>query len=99
MIQFFGGRGCTVVGIDITMEMLEAAKNYGLPQDAVLARFDGLSIPLKDNSVDIVWISGVLKYTLFPPGSPCLHGIAQMESSYNKRFGPTCGEIAREMYR
>lgn len=98
MIRFFGERSCGVVGLDVTVEMLEAAKRHGLPKNSLLAHFDGRSFPVKDCSMDIIWVSGVLKYTLFPPGSRCLHGIALPESS-NRRFIATCGEVAKEMYR
>jgi ubiquinone/menaquinone biosynthesis C-methylase UbiE len=95
MIRFFGERGCSIIGLDVTIEMLEAAKKHGLPKNSALAHFDGLSIPLKDCSVDIVWICAVLKYTLFPPGSRCLGGIV----SSGSHFVPTCAKIAKEMYR
>ena len=97
MIRFFAERRCNVVGLDVTLEMLEAAKKHGLPAHSLLAHFDGESIPLQDCSVDIVWVCGVLKYTLFPPGTRCLHGIAQPFSS--KRFIPTCPLLAKEMFR
>jgi SAM-dependent methyltransferase len=77
--------------------MLEAAREFGIPNSSLLAHFDGLSIPLRDSSVDIVWVSSVLKYTLFPPGSRCLHGLDQL--STRMRFEPTYSQIAREMYR
>jgi SAM-dependent methyltransferase len=98
MIRFFGKRKGQTIGLDITFEMLEAAKRHGLSRNSILAHFNGVDIPLQDNSVDIVWACGVLKYTLFPPGSQCLHGIPS-ENPSNGRFISTCHEVAKEMYR
>jgi SAM-dependent methyltransferase len=98
MIRFFSKHNCQTVGVDVTFQMLEAAKRHGLPNNSILAHFDGVNIPLKDNSIDIVWACGVLKYTLFPPGSRCLHG-TDPATLPDGRFNPTCHEVAREMYR
>ena len=99
MIRFFSKHDCQVFGLDITYEMLRQAQRYGLPKGSWLSQFDGVSIPLVDRSVDIVWISAVLKYTLFPPGSPCIHGINQFEFSPGRRFVPSTAQVAREMHR
>jgi SAM-dependent methyltransferase len=109
MVRFFGNHGCSVLGVDITIEMLRAGRGYGLPQNSWLSHFGGLSIPMKDHSVDIVWICGVLKYTLFPPGSRCRHGCDQSNTlglphagggfSTRKSFTPSYADIAKEMYR
>ena len=40
---------------------------------------------MPDASVDMVWISGVLKYTLFPPGTPCLHCSADADRNRGVR--------------
>jgi hypothetical protein len=70
MVRFFGKQGYDVLGLDITFEMLKQAKKYGLPSVAWLSHFDGLSIPVKDQSIDIIWVCGVLKY----PPSPAKAG-------------------------
>jgi SAM-dependent methyltransferase len=109
MVRFFGNRGCFVLGVDITPAMLDAARNYGIPQGSTLCHFDGLSIPMEDRSADIVWVCAVLKYTLFPPGTPCRHGYDQPADGNStqvdgnppvgKSFTPTYAEVAKEMYR
>ena len=99
MVRFLADRDCCVVGSDITFEMLKAAKRFGVPKHCILALFNGLSLPLKEQSIDIVWVCGVLKYTLFPPGSLCVHGNYQSNVSPKRRFIPTCAAVAKEMYR
>jgi ubiquinone/menaquinone biosynthesis C-methylase UbiE len=109
MIRFFAKHGCRVLGVDTTIEMLKETQKYGLARNSWLSHFDGLTIPAKDNSIDVVWICGVLKYTLFPPGSSCRHGndwsiqadLANAGASTSKKqhFIPTYAEIAKEMYR
>jgi ubiquinone/menaquinone biosynthesis C-methylase UbiE len=107
MVRFFGKNGCDVLGLDVTIEMLRHAKKHGLPSTAWLSHFDGVSIPAKDQSIDIVWVCGVLKYTLFPPTAKCRHGnlevgkttAASVNGTANNVFVPTYFEVAREMYR
>jgi SAM-dependent methyltransferase len=97
MVRFFGKHGCDVVGLDVTLEMLQAAKRYDLPSGAFLSHFDGLSIPFKDHSFDMVWVCGVLKYTLFPPHTKCCRHGNMIAGTDN--FVPSYNEIAREMHR
>jgi SAM-dependent methyltransferase len=66
-VRFFGERGASVVGIDITPEMLREAKKIGLPKDCSLVLTDGINIPLPDQSVNMVWCCGVLRFSLFVP--------------------------------
>jgi SAM-dependent methyltransferase len=104
MVRFFGKKGGDVFGLEVTVEMLKEAKKYGLPSTAWLAHFDGLSIPAKDQSIDIVWVCGVLKYTLFPPGDKSRHGNLEvgklnLDSANAHVFVPTYFEVASEMYR
>jgi ubiquinone/menaquinone biosynthesis C-methylase UbiE len=98
MLRFFAGQGCQVIGADVTFEMLEATKHYGLPSNCLLVLFDGVSLPLRDHSIDIIWVCSVLKYTLFPPGSLCVHGHLRSDLP-TSRFVPTCARVAKEMYR
>ena len=66
-----------------------------MPSRAWLSQFDGLSLPVKDHSIDVVWICGVLKYTLFPPAAACNLGV----EATDKVFVSTYFEVAREMHR
>lgn len=97
LVRFFGGKNCKVVGLDIAREMLAEGRKYGVPRGSMLAQFNGVSIPLDDASVDIVWICGVLKYTAFPPGAKCRHGNSQEDG--NGTYVPTLPQVAREVYR
>jgi SAM-dependent methyltransferase len=108
MLRFFGSKGWSVVGTEITPEMLDKARDFGLPPACTLHLTDGLSIPLADQSVDIVWVSGVLKYSLFDSSSVSRGGtgpdrIAVDEDADGTRDGSGAGSsyasIAREMYR
>jgi SAM-dependent methyltransferase len=75
-VRFFGARGYYVIGTEITSEMLSAAQQFGLPKRSTLVLNDGVTIPLKDESVDLVWVCGVLKYSLFIP-NPVYQDIAK----------------------
>jgi ubiquinone/menaquinone biosynthesis C-methylase UbiE len=95
MVRFFGNQGWDVLGLDVTVEMLKQAKKYGLPSRSWLSHFDGLSIPVKDQSINMVWVCGVLKYTLFPPTARCRHNMEMQAEG----FVPTYFEVAKEMHR
>lgn len=110
MLRFFCKHGYFVIGTEITAEMLSAARLYGLPKDSGLCLTDGVHIPLRGQTVDMIWVCGVLKYSLFPPGSPCRHGCGLPktlgDTCYNadlaldrESFIPVYRAIAREMYR
>jgi SAM-dependent methyltransferase len=105
MVRFFGKHGCDVLGLEVTIEMLKEAKRYGLPFAAWLSSFDGLSIPVKSQSIDLVWVSGVLKYTLFPPNASSRDGTLKVDRINSKdakifeEFIPTYFEIVRELHR
>ena len=97
MMRFFSEHGCEVVGLDVTLEMLQAAKRYDLWSGAFLSHFDGLSIPFKDQCFDLIWVCGVLKYTLLPPHAKCCrHGNIVPSKDI---FVPSYDEIAKEMHR
>lgn len=98
MIRFFEKHGCNVLGLDITEAMVEAARKIGLPSNSSASHFNGLAIPKENESVDSVWVCAVLKYTLFPPGSKCVHGMLPATEP-GCPFKPTFAEIAREMFR
>lgn len=98
-IRFFGNKGYQVIGMDITPEMLEEARQFGLPAGCDTMLADGKSLSLPDASVDFIWVCGVLKYTLFPPGVPCRGGQLKTSGEPEQEFVPTYGQLAREMFR
>jgi SAM-dependent methyltransferase len=95
--RVFHRNGHAVIGTEVTMEMLSAARRFQLPQDVLLTLTDGVAIPLQDRSVDLIWACGVLKYSLFPPDAPCRGGTP--EPGNTKVFVPVYGEIVKEMFR
>jgi SAM-dependent methyltransferase len=110
MLRFFAKKGWRVIGTDITQEMLDEARRFGLPGGAVLYHTDGVSIPLPDHWVDLVWVSGVLKYSLFTRNSRCRGGtepdtvVRGSEAEHDSMFGgkpfvTAYAEIAKEIYR
>jgi SAM-dependent methyltransferase len=107
MLRFFGNNGCDILGVEVTIEMLAEAKRYGLPSSAWLSHFDGLSIPIKDKSIDIVWVCGVLKYTLLSPVAKSRHGNIEVNRTDQRSvngadgnvFTPTYFKVAMEIYR
>jgi ubiquinone/menaquinone biosynthesis C-methylase UbiE len=64
-LRFFGASGFSVVGTEITFEMLSAARSNGLPDKSSLLLTDGISIPVADASIDMIWCCAVLRYSLF----------------------------------
>jgi SAM-dependent methyltransferase len=106
MVRFFAARGWSVVGTEITREMIAEAQRFGLPPGTEVHLTDGVAIPLSDNSVDIVWVCGVLKYALFPPGALCrgggptsASGVSGDESSRGTSFVPVYRDVAQEIFR
>lgn len=94
-MRFFGQNGYLVVGTEITLEMLVQAQRYGLPEDSGVYLTDGVSIPLRDRSVDLIWVCGVLKYSLFEPESLCRGG--SKPDTVDDRA--PLQKIVKEMYR
>ena len=64
-VRFFSARGMSVIGTEITSEMLAAARRTGVPKNSSLLLTDGLSIPVADASIDMIWCCAVLRYSLF----------------------------------
>jgi len=54
----------TVMGFDVTSRMIDRSiDSYGqLP--IRFEKIDGVHLPVPDNSVDLIWVSGVLRYSL-----------------------------------
>jgi SAM-dependent methyltransferase len=109
MLRFFAGKGWSVIGTEITGEMLSEARRLGLPDGCTLYLTNGVDIPLPDQSADMVWVSGVLKYALFDPRSKCRGGTEPDKpvkaaedicaDSSSAAFTPAYRSIAAEMYR
>jgi hypothetical protein len=72
-------------------------------------RTNGVSIPLESESVDVIWVCGVLKYSLFPAGSRYLHGCLDLTARHaptsNKDtplgsfYNPAYRYVLRELHR
>ena len=99
MLRFFAAHGFSVIGTEITSEMLNEARRFGLPEGARVYLTDGVSIPLPNESVDMIWVCGVLKYSLFEPGAVCRGGTGQASSGARDQFVPVYRDVAQEMYR
>ncbi len=106
MLRFFAAHGWSVIGTEITAEMLDEARRIGLPAGSQVYLTDGVAIPLPSESVDMIWVCGVLKYSLFEPGAVCRGGSAQVLSENGSEhnaekllFVPVYRDIAREMHR
>jgi len=99
LLRYFSARGFDVAGIDVTHEMVEEAERIGVPEGCSVQHVQGATIPLPDASLDAVWVCGVLKYLLFPPGARCRHGNAEIDPAQCTGFRPSLAEAAREMRR
>jgi ubiquinone/menaquinone biosynthesis C-methylase UbiE len=75
-IRFFGKRGLAVIGTEITFEMLAETLRLGSSSNSSLMLTDGVSIPVSDASIDMIWCCGVLRYSLFVP-DPAYRQIAR----------------------
>jgi ubiquinone/menaquinone biosynthesis C-methylase UbiE len=75
-VRFFAQHGYSVVGTEITEEMIDEATKIGIPQGTKLLLTDGIHIPLPDQSVDMIWCCGVLRFSLFVP-EPVYQDIAK----------------------
>jgi SAM-dependent methyltransferase len=54
------GDAATIVGIDVTPEMLAAARERGRERAGTLVLGDACAIPLRSDSVDVVFAAGLL---------------------------------------
>jgi ubiquinone/menaquinone biosynthesis C-methylase UbiE len=63
--RFFSEQGMSVIGTEITSEMLAATRRAGVPKNSSFLLTDGLSIPVVDASIDMIWCCAVLRYSLF----------------------------------
>ncbi len=60
-----------MIGTEVTGEMLEQARQLGLPAGCTIVLTDGIRIPLADASVDMVWCCAVLRYSLLVAEPVC----------------------------
>src|SRR6266852_9891273 len=47
--------------------MLRQARRFGVPSRTLLLRTDGVIIPARANSIDLIWCCTVLRYSLLVP--------------------------------
>jgi ubiquinone/menaquinone biosynthesis C-methylase UbiE len=64
-LRFFGSKGRNVIGTDITFDMLSEAQRHGLPARTFVMQTEGALLPIQDQSIDLIWCCGVLRYSLF----------------------------------
>lgn len=75
-VRFFGAQNRTVIGTEVTKEMLQKASELGLPPRCLLVLTDGITLPMPDSCIDLIWCCGVLRYSLFVP-NPVYREIAR----------------------
>ncbi|HEX7794268.1 MAG TPA: class I SAM-dependent methyltransferase [Vicinamibacterales bacterium] len=63
-MRFFAPRVRSVIGTELTKEMAERAVSLGLPPNCTTVLTDGVAIPVAGSSVDLLWVCGVLRYSL-----------------------------------
>lgn len=73
--HYFASRGHYVLGTEITPEMALAAKKRCPSNRCEFVVTDGVSIPVRDNSIGGIWCSAVLRYSLLVD-NPCYAEIA-----------------------
>jgi ubiquinone/menaquinone biosynthesis C-methylase UbiE len=73
--RYFASRGHYVLGTEITPEMAVEAKKLSPSGQCEIVVTDGISIPVKDNSIGGVWCCAVLRYSLCVE-NPCYSEIA-----------------------
>ena len=66
MLRAAVGRAGTVVGVDLTPEMLATAAGYGRLADAALVMADAARLPLGEGTVDAVLAAGLLPHLAHP---------------------------------
>lgn len=63
-VRYFGQRGHSVLGTEITAEMLKQADKFGVPVGSNLVLTDGIRIPVANCTIDLVYVFSVLRYSL-----------------------------------
>ncbi len=87
-------RAGKAIGFDITRGMIQRAQaNYGhLP--ILFEQIDGVHLPIEDNSVDMIWVSAVLRYSLLVPNPKHL----QIVNEFSRILKPGGWVYNFEMY-
>jgi ubiquinone/menaquinone biosynthesis C-methylase UbiE len=73
--SYFATRGRHVLGTEITREMIADAKLQSPRETCQFILTDGISIPVKDESIGGIWCCAVLRYSLLVK-NPCYAEIA-----------------------
>lgn len=66
-LRFFAAHGHAVTGTEVTKEMLEQTQRLGVPAGSRTVLTDGIHIPMAPESVDLIWVCTVLRYSLNVP--------------------------------
>jgi ubiquinone/menaquinone biosynthesis C-methylase UbiE len=66
-LRFFAAYGHSVLGTEVTQEMIAKTKLLGLPNGCNAVLTNGIDIPVESGSVDLVWVCTVLRYSLNIP--------------------------------
>jgi SAM-dependent methyltransferase len=61
-LRMAAGTDGTVIGLDVTPEMLDQARHGGRPDFATLVLGDSCRLPLADRSVDVVFAAGLVMH-------------------------------------
>jgi SAM-dependent methyltransferase len=70
------GTGGTVIGADLTLEMLATAQSLGRDDNAQLVLADARGLPLRDSTVDVVFAAGLIGH--LPDVDPALTELARV---------------------
>ena len=62
--RFFAAHAFPVLATEVTKEMLEHTMRLGLPSNCKVVLTNGINIPVESDSVDLVWVCTVLRYSL-----------------------------------
>src|SRR5580765_4659049 len=62
--RFFATHGHSVLGTEVTQEMIEKAELLGLPSGCSAVLTNGITIPVESSSIDLIWVCTVLRYSL-----------------------------------
>jgi ubiquinone/menaquinone biosynthesis C-methylase UbiE len=66
-LRFFAPHCRSVTGTEVTPEMVEKAASLGLPSNCRVTLTDGVQIPVAPESIDLIWVCAVLRYSLNVP--------------------------------
>jgi ubiquinone/menaquinone biosynthesis C-methylase UbiE len=55
------------LGVDITLGMLNRARSTYIGQPIEFTQIDGINLPVKNETIDLIWVCDVLRYSLLVP--------------------------------